>query len=868
MNKITQPFTPDDPRLTAYAHGELHDPAEKAALEASLAEDPALSEALEEIRALNALLADGFAKDLQAAPATDVAANVVHFRLPPEDSAKKARIAHRHKFVLIATALAASIALAITVFVSPSPRQSTDALALGKDGAAKYETPTESTSAVESDPSITAALEIELIDAVEAEERRQLALGRDEAPKEETSKPASRTAQIYTFNEDGISSLPTYTVETEPPPTPHASVATAASSRVVQSASESTLGSILSEPLQKITGADIPTLSNIDVTSPKSAAAKYIDEVDFQTIFNNPELLELAQRSRSYEVPPSNMPEMPPHPPEQSYVGALILGNGEYIYLPEFHIVTDESDYNSPYLYKNPNLKTEPRESNSEISNSIYEPQQKSSVSKNTRRYQKLNHRTTTHDTIVDNPFRSVKDEALSTFSIDVDTAAYAQVRNYIEYDELPPKGAVRIEELINYFEYDYAPPTTRLEPFAVHLDAMDTPWAREHKLVRIALKGYEIPWEERPASNLVFLVDVSGSMDEPNKLPLVQEALAHLVKRLDRRDRVAIVTYAGSAGLALPSTTADNRETILHALENLEAGGSTQGSAGIKLAYELARKHFKKEGTNRVFLCTDGDFNIGITNRSELVSLIEEEAKSGVFLSVIGFGMGNYKDDTLEELSNKGNGNYAYIDSRQEAHRVFRQQISGTLTTIAKDVKIQVEFNPAYVASYRLIGYENRQLNKEDFNDDTKDAGEIGAGHTVTALYEIIPAGEKAEKPAVDPLKYQTAPELAEAARESGEFLTVKLRYKEPDGHESKLIEKVLSERAVRTGKPDSDFRFAASVAAFGMLLRESPHAGDASFDKVYQWASDSAQTDDDGSRSEFLELIKAANSLSKQEG
>lgn len=761
MKNSTQPFTPDDPRLTAYAHGELHNPAEKAALEARLAEDPALRADLEEIRALDALLTDGFAKDLESATA-EPSAKVVRFRLPPEGAAQKARTARRHRFVFIATALAACIALAITVFVSPSQRQSPPPVATKIAEAAPASQATLSTSSVVSDHSVTAALEIEIIDAVEAENRR---------------------------NHGMVASVPFVTETSED----------------ITINSFST-GEPIVSPAEPVASASSPS---------KSTLTESLND--------------------GITIPPA-------------------LGVGS----------------DAPRLYTNPYSQaatrvTDRRTNNFSISSDVIHS------TKSTNRISKdyvPTYNTTTHDTIVDNPFRSVENDPLSTFSIDVDTAAYSQVRNYIEYDELPPKGAVRIEELINYFEYDYAPPTTRLEPFAVHLNAMDAPWAREHKLVRIALKGYEIPWEERPPSNLVFLVDVSGSMDEPNKLPLVKEALAHLVKRLDRRDRVAIVTYAGEAGLALPSTTADNRETILHALKKLRASGSTQGSAGIKLAYELARKHFKKEGTNRVFLCTDGDFNIGITNRSDLVSLIEEEAKSGVFLSVIGFGMGNYKDAMLEELSNKGNGNYAYIDSRQEAHRVFRQQISGTLTTIAKDVKIQVEFNPAYVASYRLIGYENRQLNKEDFNDDTKDAGDIGAGHTVTALYEIIPAGKNAKKPAVDPLKYQTEPELAEAAKTSGEFLTVKLRYKEPDGNESKLIEKVLSEKAVRTGNPDNDFRFAASVAAFGMLLRESPHAGDASFDKVYQWAKDSSSSGRDEARTEFLDLVKAAQALSKREG
>ena len=360
------------------------------------------------------------------------------------------------------------------------------------------------------------------------------------------------------------------------------------------------------------------------------------------------------------------------------------------------------------------------------------------------------------YDRIVENVFKNPVDHPLSTFSIDVDTASYANVRRILNYGQLPPPDAVRIEELINYFPYDYAEPTDQT-PFAVHVDAATALWKPEHRLVRIALQGQTIDTSDRPDANLVFLIDVSGSMRSTNKLGLVKQSFNLLVEQMEARDRIAVVVYAGASGLALPSTTANNQETIKHAIDNLQSGGSTNGGAGIELAYSVAQQHFIEEGINRVILCTDGDFNVGTTDRGSLTRLIEEKAKTGVFFSVLGFGVGNYQDATMEEFSNKGNGNYGYVDSIKEARKVFVDEMLGTLMTIAKDVKIQVEFNPTLVGAYRLIGYENRMLAKEDFNDDTKDAGEIGAGHSVTALYEIIPAGLAANATAsVDPLKYQ----------------------------------------------------------------------------------------------------------------
>jgi Ca-activated chloride channel family protein len=454
-----------------------------------------------------------------------------------------------------------------------------------------------------------------------------------------------------------------------------------------------------------------------------------------------------------------------------------------------------------------------------------------------------------------ENRARAVSFEPLSTFSIDVDTASYSNVRRFLMSGRLPPRDAVRVEELINYFPYRYAPPKGDV-PFAAKLEVASAPWAPEHRLVRIGLKGREVSMAERRPANLVFLIDVSGSMNSANKLPLVKESLRLLVERLRPDDRVAIVTYAGSSGLALPSTPASKKNEILASLDNLQSGGSTNGAMGIHLAYDIAKANFVADGgINRVILCTDGDFNVGVTDRAELVRLVEEKAKSRVFLSVFGFGMGNLKDFTLEALSGKGNGAYGYIDSRREAEKVFVEQVEGTLVTIAKDVKIQVEFNPAKVASYRLIGYENRMLAKEDFNNDAVDAGDIGAGHTVTALYEVVPVGAGA---GVDPLKYQKAGEIVRKPALSEELLTVKIRYKAPEGEVSRKQEFPLVDGGIGFAKADGEFRFAAAVAAWGMLLRDSPHKGSATFEQVIAWAGDGLGDDTGGHRAEFVQLVR----------
>jgi Mg-chelatase subunit ChlD len=476
---------------------------------------------------------------------------------------------------------------------------------------------------------------------------------------------------------------------------------------------------------------------------------------------------------------------------------------------------------------------------------------------------------------IIENEMKEVAREPLSTFSIDVDTASYANVRRFLNQNMIPPPDAVRIEELVNYFPTSEEGPAHGSKvPFGVRIELAPCPWQPVHRLARIAIKGREMD-KNRKASNLVFLVDVSGSMNEPAKLPLVQQSLRMLTEQLGEGDRVTMVVYAGSSGVVLPPTSGEKKSEILAAIDKLSAGGSTHGSAGIKLAYEQAVAGFIKGGVNRVILCTDGDFNVGVSSPEELEKLIKHQAKTGVFLSVLGFGSGNLKDRTMETLADKGNGNYAYIDSLSEARKVLVEQMSGTLETIAKDVKIQVEFNPALVRSYRLIGYENRLLAKEDFNDDTKDAGEIGAGHSVVALYEIVPAslpaGEEA-RPVVDSLKYQTAvmpmpaAQLAEAAK-SGEVMTVKLRYKEPESSLSKLIEVPVKDAGKTLTASSDEYKFSAAVAGFGLLLRDSGYKGNLSWETVRRLAIDGKGADKLGYRGEFLQLIDKARGLKEMQ-
>ena len=470
---------------------------------------------------------------------------------------------------------------------------------------------------------------------------------------------------------------------------------------------------------------------------------------------------------------------------------------------------------------------------------------------------------TESYDVITENEFVDSLSNPKSTFSIDVDTASYSNVRRMISDRQMPPAGAVRIEELINYFEYQYDGPESDEHPFSVHTDLGKCPWDKNNQLVRIGLKGKTFPRDKRPDCNLVFLLDVSGSMKSPNKLPLVKEAMRMLVENLDRKDQIAIVVYAGSSGLVLPSTSASEPDTILGAMDQLSAGGSTNGGEGINLAYQIAAKNFIEDGVNRVILCTDGDFNVGTTSRSSLVDLIEAKAKSGISLSVLGFGTGNLKDDTMETLADRGDGNYAYIDSQLEARKALVEQLNGTLITIAKDVKIQVDFNPARIKAYRLIGYENRMLENEDFADDKKDAGEIGAGHTVTALYEVVPAGSDSPARTDSESEFVETKLKADAAN-SDTVLKVNLRYKLPDEMESKAFDVALNRKTSDpVDMPSDDFQFAASVAAYGMLLRDSKFKGDVEWDWVVKAASESIGEDRNGYRSEFVSLARQASLL-----
>lgn len=441
---------------------------------------------------------------------------------------------------------------------------------------------------------------------------------------------------------------------------------------------------------------------------------------------------------------------------------------------------------------------------------------------------------------IVENEFIAPADEAVSTFSIDVDRAAYSNVRRFISYNQAPPKDAVRTEEMVNYFHYNYSEPEGP-EPFAIHTELADCPWQKNHQLLHIGLQGKNMDAEAAPTSNLVFLIDVSGSMGSANKLPLVKEAMKLLVGQLRAQDKVSIVVYAGAAGLVLPPTSGADKASIYQAIDQMNSGGSTAGGAGIQLAYDTAKKNFVQGGNNRVILATDGDFNVGVSSEKDLEKLIEAKRKSGIYLSVLGFGMGNYQDSKLEILADKGNGNYGYIDNISEAKKMFVTEFGGTLFTIAKDVKIQIEFDPNQVKEYRLIGYENRLLQKEDFDDDTKDAGELGAGHTVTALYEIVPRNNKAE----------------------GDLAEIRLRYKLPEEEQSKFIKAPIANEAKTVAQTSDNFRFSASVAAYSLVLRDSKYKGDFNYDKIIRLANNSKGSDVHNFRSEFIDLVKRTKSL-----
>ena len=478
------------------------------------------------------------------------------------------------------------------------------------------------------------------------------------------------------------------------------------------------------------------------------------------------------------------------------------------------------------------------------------------------------NFNTEGYASINENGFRNVLSNPLSTFSIDVDNASYSNIRRFISMGQLPPADAVRIEEMINYFRYNYPEPDGE-HPFSTYTELTVCPWNKKHHLLQVGLRAESIEKSSLPPSNIVFLIDVSGSMDNPDKLPLLKSAFGLLVNELRAQDRVAIVVYAGAAGLVLESTSGSRKETIMRAIDNLHAGGSTAGGAGLKLAYSVAERNFIKGGNNRIILATDGDFNVGESSNGGMERLVEEKRKSGVFMTVLGFGMGNYKDDKMEIIADKGNGNYAYIDNLLEARKVLVREFGGTLFTVAKDVKFQIEFNPAKIQSYRLLGYENRLLNDEDFNDDRKDAGEMGSGHNVTALYELVPAGLDEKVPSVDPLKYQPDKNIVTERNEfrsrqvSSEYLTIKIRYKEPDGDISRLMEKPVRGPVKAIEYASENIRFAAAISEFGMILRNSEFKGSSTLDNAISLASGSRGEDEDGYRAELIRMMKTVKDM-----
>lgn len=468
---------------------------------------------------------------------------------------------------------------------------------------------------------------------------------------------------------------------------------------------------------------------------------------------------------------------------------------------------------------------------------------------------------TESYSAVRETGYKDVLNNPLSTFSIDVDNAAYSNVRRFINNGQLPPAGAVRIEEMLNYFTYNYPEPEGE-HPFSVITELSDCPWNSKSQLLHVGLQGKNIDKTELPNSNLVFLIDVSGSMYGENRLPLAKTAMKMLLDELRPNDKVSIVVYSGDTRIVLESTPASNKQKIAAAISSVQAGGSTAGGQALRMAYDIAESNFIENGNNRIIMCTDGDFNVGESSNASMEQLVEEKREKGVFITVLGFGMGNYKDDRLEIIANKGNGNYGYIDNIQEARKVLISEFAGTLYTIAKDVKLQIEFNPARVKAYRLIGYENRRLNDEDFNDDTKDAGEMGAGHSVTALYEIIPAGSDMDIPGVDPLKYQKN-QIRKSIDESAELLTVKARYKQADGDKSVKFDHVVDGDIINISKTSKNFRFAASVAEFGLLIGDSDYKGTASFDNIIKTALASKGKDDEGYRAEFINLVRTAKNL-----
>jgi Ca-activated chloride channel family protein len=878
MNEHQQTkISPDDPKLTAYALEELSG-AERAEVEALLKSDPAARAAVEEIRALAAQLEGALAAEPLTEGAQETGATGANIsgkeRAPKRADSAEADDPYRKKFVrfpyvwvgtLAAACFAVMVALREDGPTKLAEQQAKEAAATGvaangvsNGGAAREQAVQEvvSDNRMQKTPGTlsvdaqTGAPSVLLVK--DAEE--SAAIPAPEVPAQSTEAALSSSAIG-----SALSAPPSFVADSEPLKT----------TLTYANTTPTTAGVVASAPARETEGA-------AQVSAVPPAPAKRNDGVAMAS--NAP----VPQVKRSYGDKSSGASE-------------------EVILLSAFEVSSDRS---RGYLAGGTaghkgraNIRPATgREGATASAGSVYGrtdlfvpagPQMNFRAKSTAPARHQFN--TEAYAFLPESDFFRVRSSPLSTFSIDVDTASYANVRRFLDQGMRPPRDAVRVEEMVNYFNYRYAPPSNEVkEPFAASMEIATAPWNPAHRLVRIGLKGREIATEDRPAANLVFLLDVSGSMSDENKLPLVKESLRLLVEKLRSDDRVAIVTYAGNSGLALPSTLVAKKTEILAVLDELSPGGSTNGAMGIQLAYDIAKANFITGGANRVILCTDGDFNVGTTSDGELTRLIEEKAKSGVFLTVLGFGMGNLKDSTLERLADKGNGNYGYIDSRAEAQKLLVEQAGGTLVTIAKDVKLQVEFNPAVAQAYRLIGYENRALKKEDFNNDKVDAGEIGAGHTVTALYEIVPVGAPAPETSagdVDALKYQPTAARNETSSDgaavaaganktdveagdktSEELLTLKIRFKEPTVDVSRKIEIPVIDTGAAFEAASKDFKFAAAVASLGMILRESAHTGKSDYDRVISWAEAGKGDDADGRRGEFIELVKKARALSAE--
>ena len=891
-------FNPDDPRLTAYALGELSDPAERAQVEELLAASPEARAELADIRSLTAALTAEYEQERFAAAEETVAANVVQIHRS---------FWRRHPLGAIAAMLMVgglAVLFALPLLVhrqapplsavfsvqqklekSPSARvaatandaRTADVKATAAPVAA---TPSSPLLALQNSPPVAVA------EPVADPDVRELVVPMD-APTPPDLPPGTHVARGPAPVNGVVGGNPSATGMGGSNPLllaknteTHDSLVSDKDTASQPHANEK---SKASEPVSPLLAATAPAAAP---NNGSNGSASYADTFTGTTTVTGGGVVT-RRGTRLAEAQPPAPPNAKRGPVPQAGTAAgrasitvdqnrpNVFASADRQYTAGDMVASlseapPAAKPSAPYASKKAELSDE------KLARALMQA--------DSRLPDERERRADTADYVhtVENAFLGAKENPLSTFSIDVDTASYAIVRRFIEAGSLPPVDAVRVEEMLNYFPYSDAPPAPDSDkPFAVHLEAAACPWNTAHRLVRIGIKGKEMANEKRPPSNLVFLLDVSGSMMPEERLPLIKRSLRLMVDKLREDDHVAIVVYAGESGLAMPPTSGDHKDAILSAIENLHAGGSTNGASGIKLAYNVARKGFIKGGTNRVILATDGDFNVGVTSRGDLLRLIEDERKDGVFLSVLGVGTDNLKDSTMQTLADHGNGNYNYIDRLEEGRKVLVNQMSGTLVTIAKDVKIQVEFNPAAVASYRLIGYEKRMLKKEDFNNDKIDAGEIGAGHNVTALYEIVPRGQPGGGAgAVDALKYQPTPtpDPADAVASRAytgaplnELLTVKMRHKAPDSDTS---ERSYEVPLLDHGAPEdfanasNDFRFAAAVASFGMVLRDSPYKGDATLGSALELAQAGKGEDAGGYRAGFIDLVKQAQALQRERG